>query len=303
MYQTVSPILLLTFNRLDHTLKVFDAVKKVKPSKLYIANDGPREGNERDQVNTKAIRETLTEKVDWDCEIKVLFRDENWGCRRSVSDAINWFFHHEEKGIILEDDCLPETSFFQYCDELLALYNDNNEIGAISGHGVYGEWHSDKKSSYAVVNYPLIWGWASWRRVWNQYDVDLAFAKNTEIRDFEGLNQSSKATIRFWSEKASQITSIDTWDYQLSLMFLKEGLKCLVPKVNLIENIGFDQASHKQNAFLTGIPVKSMTFPLVHPKSLEIDQRIRNVLESQEYFQYTVPKRLFNKFLKLVNHE
>ena len=168
-YLTQSPVLFIIYNRIDTAKLTFDVIKKVKPSRIYIAADGPK--SIKDKENCEASRAIVNE-IDWDCQVKTLFRDVNFGCKNAVSSAINWFFENEEMGIVLEDDCLPSIDFFMFCDQLLLKYKDDNKISIISGcnfqHGK--NWGS---YSYYFSNLTHVWGWASWRRVWNNYDVDL----------------------------------------------------------------------------------------------------------------------------------
>ena len=127
-----TPILFVIFNRLDTTFKVFEKIREIKPKKLYIAADGPRKQIEGENEKCAKVRsiETL---VDWDCEVKTLFQSENLSCGPAVSTAISWFFNNEEQGIILEDDCLPNTSFFHFCEEMLNYYKENETIMHIGG--------------------------------------------------------------------------------------------------------------------------------------------------------------------------
>ncbi len=166
------PILLLAFNRPNQTRRVFDAIKAIQPTKFYFAADGPREGRAEEAILCQTVRTSILENIDWDCEVKTLFRDKNLGCKYAVSSAISWFFENEPEGIILEDDCLPDASFFPFCAELLEKYRHDDRIMMISGDN----YQKDKLRtdySYYFTRYNQIWGWASWRRVWNLYDVEM----------------------------------------------------------------------------------------------------------------------------------
>ncbi|MFP4332877.1 MAG: hypothetical protein ACLFQJ_06210, partial [Campylobacterales bacterium] len=127
-------VLFLVFNRLDTTKQVFEAIRQAKPPRLYVAADGAREAKEGEDQKVKAIREYILQHIDWDCEVKTLFREKNLGCKIAVSSAITWFFENEEMGIILEDDCLPSQSFFWFCEELLERYKDDMRIMMVSGY-------------------------------------------------------------------------------------------------------------------------------------------------------------------------
>src|SRR4030042_6453503 len=131
-----TPVLFLIFNRPDTTEKVFDEIRKAKPKKLFVAADGPRQDKQGEKEKVGRARQIVIDGIDWDCEIKTLFRDKNLGCKVAVSSAINWFFENEEMGIILEDDCLPHQSFFRFCGELLEKYKDDERIMVISGENL-----------------------------------------------------------------------------------------------------------------------------------------------------------------------
>jgi len=241
---TKSALLFIIFNRPDTTKRVFDKIREAKPPRLYIAADGPRlsKSNEKDLC---AATRAIVAHVDWDCEVKTLFRDTNVGCKEGVSSAIDWFFENEEEGIILEDDCLPAGSFFNFCDVLLEKYRNDTRIRHIAGCNLhFGKKWGD--ASYYFSNMTHIWGWASWRRVWNDYDKTL-YKYSGEITEklksiFPDPFVVSSLTHIFEEVKAGKI---DTWDYQLDFAnFFNYGLT-IIPNENLISNIGFgDGATH-----------------------------------------------------------
>jgi hypothetical protein len=170
----------MIFRRPDFTSRVFEQIRNVRPARLYIAADGPRSGREGEQqlcIETRAI----IEQIDWDCELKTLFREKNLGCKMAISSAIDWFFEQEEEGIILEDDCLPNQSFFRFCDTMLEKYRNDDRIRHISGcnlqHGK--KWGT---ASYYFSNLTHAWGWANWRRVWKDYDRDLKLYDTKDVK-------------------------------------------------------------------------------------------------------------------------
>ena len=170
-YEVQSPVLLLIFNRPDTTFRVFQQIRKAKPGKLYIAADGPRNGNTTDAELCKNAR-SITGKIDWDCKLETLFNDDNKGCKIAVSTAINWFLDHEEEGIILEDDCLPSDSFFYFCDAMLERYRFDYRISTITGSNLQAgkKWGT---ACYYFSQFSNIWGWATWKRFWKNYDPGL----------------------------------------------------------------------------------------------------------------------------------
>lgn len=165
------PVLFLVFNRAHTTVRVFEAIRQARPARLYVAADGPRPVREGEAERCAEVRRIAT-NVDWDCEVHTLFRDENLGCRHAVSSAITWFFVYEEEGIILEDDCIPNQSFFLYCAELLERYRDDERIMCITGDNFQKTMEGYPFGYYFYI-YNHCWGWASWRRAWSHYDADL----------------------------------------------------------------------------------------------------------------------------------
>lgn len=232
------PILFIVFNRPDVTRTVFKAIREYGPSQLFIAADGPRFDKAGEVEKCQEVRNIINE-IDWDCEVSTLFKDKNVGCRLGPSSAINWFFSHVENGIILEDDCLPNSSFFVFCEQMLDKYEHDESIFLISGQSPI--WNSDmfkqnNKYSYYFSKYPKIWGWASWRRAWKHYDVNLEHFAFDDI--LPSLNKDER---QFWKPIFDKVKSneINTWDYQLTFAMLKCKAKCITPIKNLISNIGF----------------------------------------------------------------
>jgi hypothetical protein len=242
-YQTHSPVLLLLFNRPNTTRLVFDAIKQAAPPRLYIAADGPRVDRENE---TGLCREVIaiTNNVDWPCEVKTLFRQQNLGCKEAVSSAIDWFFGHEEEGIILEDDCLPSNDFFRFCDVMLERYRLDSRIRHIGGSNLQQgkQWGN---TSYYYSNLTHVWGWAGWRRVWQSYDKQLAAYSTDDARNALSNIFTEPIIIDTWVNIFNQVKGglIDTWDYQLTLINLFNNSLSVIPNVNLISNIGFGNAA------------------------------------------------------------
>jgi hypothetical protein len=233
-----TPILLVSFNRPDSTLEVLKIIKKVKPSKLYFAVDGPRSGNDKDKINCTKNQQ-LIKFVDWKCDVKTLFQKNNLGCGLGVVTAINWFFGNVKEGIILEDDCLPNLDFFRFCSELLKYYRHNGRIMHISGDNFqYGIKRG--RYSYYFSQYPHIWGWATWRRAWKYNDYYC-------IPKLERKNR---------------------WGMQWEMSVKKNNGVAILPNVNLVCNIGFGKnATHTfdRKAKYAFLQAEKMEFPLIHP--------------------------------------
>ena len=273
-------VLFLIFNRPDTTELVFEAIRRVKPQRLFVAADGPRPDKPGDVEDCEKTRSVI-QRVDWDCELHTLFRKTNLGCRSAVSSAISWFYEHVEEGIILEDDCLPDESFFHYCLELLEKYRHDERIMHIAGHNFqFGKQVGP--GSYYFSQCCHIWGWASWRRVWALYHPDMpdypAFAKQDGFDDVYRYDDMRK----YYSVMFDRVyrNKLNTWDYQLSYTILKNHGLCIIPNVNLVENIGFTSGTHTafdQFSFIKKMavrglykkiltnPKKTIKLPLLHP--------------------------------------
>lgn len=241
------PVLLITFVKLDTTLQVLEAIREYQPKKLYISSDYGREGKviQEKQISEKEwidqIRVTILGQIDWECEVETLFFSENQGCKNGVSSAISWFFDHEEMGIILEDDTLPNQSFFLFCEEMLERYKNNQKIFMVSGWSALDfdiEAKNSLKEDYYFSKYNHIWGWASWRRAWKLYQKEfIDFEK-----EFLQLEFDSNQEKNYWYKilKAYSQDKIDTWDYPWTYTMWKHRGLSVYPKNNMIHNIGLN---------------------------------------------------------------
>lgn len=283
-YPLNTAVLFLVFNRLDTTKQVFEAIRQAKPPRLYIAADGARETKDGEAEKVQAVREYVMENIDWDCKVKTLFREKNLGCKYAVSGAITWFFENEEQGIILEDDCLPSQSFFWYCEELLEKYKEDETVYLISGDA-RGPESFGMKEDYGFCKYPMIWGWASWARVWKNYDpeiLDWPQSKDQLIRNISNKNRTRKYWEMVFSDTYNK--KIDTWDYQFSFQLLRNSAKCIVPSKNMIKNIGFGvEATHtKQVCKSTSFrEIQELKFPLDHRFNKLSENKVNDFYDKQ----------------------
>jgi hypothetical protein len=270
-------ILFLVFNRPDPTREVFEAIRTSRPPRLYIAADGPR-GDRSGEVERCAQVRDIVGGVDWACDVKTLFRGSNMGCKRAVSEGISWFFEHEPEGIILEDDCLPSSSFFTFCEELLERYRDDTRVWQICGTNLIGTaLASATEASYRFSKYGPIWGWASWRRAWKNYDPDLsewpAMSRPEAMESAYSTPAERKARLMLGTKLFDG--AIDTWDYQWGFAKNFNYALSIVPAQNLIRNIGFGpDATHTTGEDkLAPKELHTLSFPLRHPKFIMPDAR------------------------------
>lgn len=263
-------VLVMFFNRTECLQSVLARVREIRPQRLYLAADGPRKKRPGEQETCESVRQMALQMIDWPCEVKTLFRKENLGCGLAVSGAISWFFDQENEGIILEDDCLVDESFFDFAAELLERYRNDERIGIISALNVAG---ASVPFRYSYDFSRLLfgcWGWASWRRVWKQFDIDCAL-----LPDLEQNNELFFA--RDYHERWFMTTSIhgihelgnyNTWDYQLTFANLIQSRLSIVPSVNLVQNLGdtFD-GTHTPSQILHQATRSAgkIAFPLQHP--------------------------------------
>ena len=293
----MSPVLFLIFNRPDTTQIVFDAIRKARPKRLYVAADAPRVEKEGEAALCQQTR-AIIKQVDWDCEVRTLFREENLGCQKAISSAIDWFFEHEEMGMILEDDCLPSPSFFSFCSELLERYKDDTRIMMISGNN-FQDGQVRGEASYYFSGIPICWGWATWRRAWNLMDLEMAqiedFRKPSIIDEiFIDKNIALAWRLAF---AYTRFKKVDTWDYPWCYtLFVQNGLS-ITPNKNLVTNIGFGvESTHTTNTHskFANVPKEELN-DLIHPSSVYLNE----VADQYEYINlnyYPMKKKMSLKY-------
>lgn len=298
-----SPVLFLVFNRPETTQKVIQKIRDARPSKLYVAADGPRKGRTGEKEKCEMVR-TIATDVDWECEIKTLFRDENFGCRKAVSSAIDWFFENEEMGIILEDDCLPNDSFFQFCDELLNRYSGYEQIMSISGNNFQPKRRSD--CSYYFSRYMHCWGWAGWRRGWKYFDLEMKSWPELKSQKFISEFFKSTKAQQYWSNIFDQVYEgkINSWAYiwQYSI-WVNKGLNIL-PESNLVSNIGFgEDGTHTKDFYSDFANLKTypIELPLSHPSSISVNAKADRYTQFR-HFQLPLYKKIFRKVNRIAKN-
>ena len=263
-----TPVAFLIFNRPDTTEKVFEAIRNAKPPGLLVVADGPRADKPGESEKCKAAR-AIIEKVDWPCKVLTNYSDTNLGCKRRVSSGLDWVFDMVEEAIILEDDCLPHPTFFRYCEGLLERYRNDERIMAICGNNFqFGRRRT--KYSFYFSRYFHVCGWASWRRAWKYYDVEMNMWP--VIRDGRWLNDllRDEDVVRHWLEIFERVYrgEIDTWDHQWAFACWIHGGLTILPNVNLISNIGWRaDATHTKAEYskFANMEVEPIEFPLEYP--------------------------------------
>jgi hypothetical protein len=291
-----TPVALIIFNRPDRTARVFAEIAKARPAKLLVVADGPRPDYPGERELCLATRSVLG-KIDWPCEVLTNFSDSNLGCRRRVATGLDWVFEQVAEAIILEDDCLPDESFFPFCVEMLERYRDDPRVSMICGSNFQGG-RQRAPESYFFGLQVTVWGWASWRRVWRNYDVEMRCWP--ELRDTSWLSDllANPVAAKYWREvfEATFNGEFDTWDYQFFFSWWRQNSVALIPDRNLVTNIGFGSAATRTREALpslANLPVKRMVFPLVHPADVELNAEADNlsfkqicpwIIENQNYY-------------------
>lgn len=258
-----TPLLILIFNRPKETRQLLIYLQKIKPKKIYVFSDGPRNNNLSDIINNNNCK-SLFKKLKWKCSIKKKYLKNNLGCKNAVSKGISWFFKNEKYGIILEDDCMPTLGFFNFCEWGLKKFKDNKNIGSITGNN-FLKSKVPIKSSYYFSKYAHCWGWATWSDRWKIYDKNISFWKKWKhSKNFEKMF-NLKLEYQYWKKIFDNVflDKIDSWAYPWNLCLWYNNKVTLTPKCNLVKNIGYGgSATH---TFVNSDNLKYQTSNLVYP--------------------------------------
>lgn len=272
------PVLFCVFNRPRLTERVLQRIARIRPRYLLVSGDGPRPGFPGEAERVRQTR-ALLDRIHWPCERLTLYPETNRGCRQQMADAITWAFEQFERVIIVEDDCLPDTSFFAYCQDLLDRYATDPRVMMISGDNFQPVRHAP--DSYYFSSYAHIWGWATWRRAWQHFDLSMA-SWSEGGRKTQVLNRfcSGPAEIAWWTDMFNRQRDgkIDTWDYAWAWTCWKQNGLAILPERNLVSNIGFgDSATHTVDpaSCLANRPAERLD-QLVHPTVVARDTEADN---------------------------
>lgn len=311
-----TPILLITFNRPSHTRKVLEVIRMQQPKQLFVFQDGARNNNENDIVKCPEVRNVVKELVDWDCNLQTYYSDVNLGCGPGPAAAITWFFEHVEEGIIIEDDAVPHSDFFEYTTILLEKYRNDDSVRAIGSMKLYDVVFGDGSYYFSMMNRTLC-AWATWRRAWNYFDYEM---KKYSINDLKSAMKKYGATMReieYWQERLEEIHKDclggTSWDQQFWMIIWLTGGRGICPNSNLSTNIGFDEfGTHTTDSNNVGSerPLEPI-LPIIHPSQDKI-QRKADLLFHKVYFnsyEYgttglkRLPYRLNKRLKKLLGHK
>lgn len=270
----VPPVLVLGFNRVEESRTLYSRLQLIQPPDLFVAIDGPRVGTPGDKELCARVAEIFS-NPDWNCNLRLRIRSENMGCSPAVIDAVTWFFNQVENGIVFEDDCLPDVSFFRYAAELLDRYRHNPRVMNISGDFFLGDKH-ERTDSYFPSRYGHTLGWASWSNAWQKFDCEmLDWAVRRDTDWLLGVCNQDPSATRYWRKVFDG--SIDgrgiEWDAQWLYSIWKADGFSMVPTRNLVlhTGVGLDATHTKRTGWVERLPLESLDFPLKHPLGLEID--------------------------------
>jgi hypothetical protein len=292
-----TPVSLFIFNRPKQTMRVFEAIRDIKPSKLFIIADGPRPDKKDEKIECERAR-SIVKLIDWPCDVRTQFSKKNIGCKTRIVSGLNWLFSQVDECIILEDDCLPHKDFFRFAEAMLKQHRHNHDVGIISGNNLIAD-QTDIPDSYYFSNIPHMWGWATWKRVWQHYEVK---PKNLNFDIESGAFKKmipSYLDYPFWEERliATYEGNMDTWDYQFAYMMWKHNFLSVVPRANLVTNIGFGPGATftKFDDRQSNLPLTAMDDVIKHPAFVIVNHRL-DQLEVRSY----QPLTFLQKITKLI---
>lgn len=268
---SVIPVLLITFNRPEHTQRVLETIMAAQPKDLFVFQDGARDGNEDDLKKCVKVRQVVDELTNGtEVRLHTNYSNCNLGCGAGPMTGITWFFNQVEMGIVMEDDCLPHPDFFEYCEELLNRYKEYDKVRFINSTLYDNRWKCD--ASYDFSRYMVTGAWAGWRRTWQGFDLDLKTLDAKAFRKHVLQLTDNRAEANWWYSIVKEIQQDNRkksyWDYQMQIHLFNESALSIHPKCNLVSNIGFDGAgTHTLSNFDSRgnrevFPILPMTHPL-----------------------------------------
>ena len=300
-WQLKTPVSVFFYRRPDHLREVMDKVREARPPVLFGISDGPKQGNPEIQKGVEESRKVFREAIDWPCRWELLERETNLGSYLSVSRGLDWVFARVGETIVLEDDTVPDPTFFRFVAELLEKYRDEPKVGAICGNNYDdpGGWPGE--ASYRFTRYHHSWGWGTWKRAWACFDREEKLLAEVPVLKKENWMKLSRREWAYW-ERCFQRTyakKLDAWDYRWTLSLWRNHLSCIVPRVNLVRNIGFDaQATHTVERDFAGLKmheVQPMDFPLNPPSRKTFEAKLDNLVFRNHYQRLEGRRNLWQK--------
>jgi hypothetical protein len=301
-----TPVAFVIFKRPHTTEKVFQAIRQAKPSKLFVIADGARVDHLDEAEKCEATRKII-DKVDWKCEVFKNYSDVNLGCGKRLPSGLDWVFEHVEEVIILEDDCVPNPTFFPFCEELLDKYRHDYRVASISGQNVqFGRKRSDYSYYFSCYNH--CWGWATWKRSWQNFDSSIKHWKEIQERGFLNDILIDPQAVRYWTKKFQPLYDQDSdkvWDFQWTFACWIQNSLGIIPNANLISNIGFGvDSTHftkTKNNHYENMPTTSLDFPLNHPPFIFKDIQADRFTQKTLFKEYLLQEQIKSKIKKMIH--
>lgn len=296
-----TPVLVIIYKRAETTRKVLEALAKVKPKRIFVSANAPNPSNSADPAKVQEVRD-LFDNLPWECEVTKLFRTEHLSAKLSISGGISWFFSQVEEGIVLEDDCECDPSFFYYAQELLEKYRDHPQVMHIGASNFqFGQKRGD--ASYYFSRYNHIWAWAGWRTTWQNFKLTPAELNKQKVYtaiDKLFVRESDRG---FWKAMFNYAMSgrIDTWDYQYMFSLWAAGGIAITPQANLISNLGFGADatnSISANSRVANMAVESLAIPLTHPAEVKFNEEADNYT-SDDFFGVSKSAKIGHAKIKI----
>lgn len=285
------PILLIIFNRPDKIKRLVESLTKIKPKHVYVTGDGPRAYKPNEEIKCQEARAIAT-NLPWQCEIHTNFSDSNLGCKRGVSSGVTWFFNNVEKGIILEDDCLPNPAFFSFCNDMFKKYQNEDRVMHINGTSFLSKTGLSTNLPYYFSSITHSWGWATWKRSWLNFDFEMQNIEDLEKRFSKTSPFKEHKHTQYWIKlfKHTKEKARDSWAVPWAYSVMYANGVCITPTVNLIENIGFDDAAtHTTKASNYNLPISDLFIPTSNEK--------KNITPSKD-FDSAVTEKIFMVSIK-----
>lgn len=302
------PVLLICFNRPNYVAKMLNSLRKCKVSKLYVFKDGPRPNNVNDRIASEHI-EDLIDTIDWDCNLKTNYMQNNLGCGYGPFSAISWAFQYESKLIILEDDCIPTNAFFSFCDSMLNKYQNNEMVSLISGYSRLSDPTLFNGYDYIFSQYGVTWGWATWKRVWDDFDMQLRnmesfFKEGGFSTQFKTKKECDFFNYRYRFCKKDESLYKHVWDVQFGLYSRASGALRIVPRKSLIQYVGVDGTHYSPENIQSDVfNVKSTDQLQInnYPTTVSIIDKYDQIyFRKYVYSEYRLLFRIFNKIKRYI---
>jgi hypothetical protein len=281
-----APVVLFVFARPDTTEQLVEIVKRAEPSKVLVVGDGPRDGSPDDAARCEAVRELIAAAA-WDCELLTAYAERNLGLKRRIETGLDWAFGLVDEAIVLEDDCMPHPSFFDFCSELLERYRDEPRVMSVSGNN-FGHG-ADVDASYFFSRYPLIWGWATWARAWKLDEPELVdWPALMRSGWLDELFPGDDRAVQYWTYIFDNVyRKRHTWDFGWTLASWRAGGLTATPRVNLVTNVGFREDATNTHPDIgtqfSNVPAVAIDMPLRHPAWIERNAEADAALEDVMY--------------------